>query len=408
VQSSAQVVVGAGRFAAGKVVPYQGLHDFVRQFYEALAAGGPMPASVEDARDIVNWTERVARRADAAKIEDRRRVPSTEPAIVVTGANGHLGRALVRRLLDDGERVRLFVRREPAPEIRDHPQVDVVLGELGDPAAVDRALRHATTVFHCGAAMFGPWPAHESATVEGTRNVVAACLAHGIPKLVYVSSLSVLHATGLANVIVTESSALEPSPDERGVYTRAKLEAEGIVQAAVREKHLPAVILRPGHIWSEAGPLLSPAVGMRAGGRLVMIGDPSLRLPLVHVDDVVSALLLAAKAPVSPGEVFHLVDDDPISREELAKLYIAAREPGLRVIHVPMTAVTTAAAVLGGLTRRLGRPLGPSPYRLRSGVAPLSFDCAKARRELGWHPVVKSRTALRALLSGGTPEITSR
>lgn len=403
VQSSAQVVVGAGRFAAGKVVPYQGLHDFVRQFYEALATGGPMPARVEDARDIVDWTERVARRADAAKIEDRQNVPSTEPAVVITGANGLLGRALVRRLLDDGERVRLFVRRAPAPEILHHPRVDVVLGELGDPAAVDRALRHATTVFHCGAAMAGPWPAHESATVAGTRNIVAACLAYGIPKLVYVSSLSVLHVAGLGNVTVTESSPLEPSPEERGFYTRAKLEAEKIVQDAVREKHLPAVILRPGHIWSEAGPLLSPSVGIRGGTRLVMIGDRSLRLPLVHVDDVVSALLLAAKAPVSPGEVFHLVDDDPISREELAKLYIAAREPGLRVTHVPLTMVTSAAAVLTGLTRRLGRPFGPSPYRLRSGVTPLSFDCAKAHHELGWHPAVKSRTALRTLLGDGTP-----
>jgi nucleoside-diphosphate-sugar epimerase len=251
--------------------------------------------------------------------------------------------------------------------------------------------------------MAGPWPAHESATVTGTRNIVAACLAYGIPKLVYVSSLSVLHVTGLGNVTVTESSPLEPSPEERGFYTRAKLEAEKIVQDAVREKQLPAVILRPGHIWSEAGPLLSPSVGIRGGTRLVMIGDRSLRLPLVHVDDVVSALLLAAKAPVSPGEVFHLVDDDPISREELAKLYIAAREPGLRVTHVPLTMVTSAAAVLTGLTRRLGRPFGPSPYRLRSGVTPLSFDCAKAHHELGWQPAVKSRTALRALLGDGTP-----
>jgi predicted dehydrogenase/nucleoside-diphosphate-sugar epimerase len=399
--ASAQVVVGAGRFAAGKIVPYQGLHDFVRQFYEALASGGRMPATVEDARDIVDWTERVARRADAAKLQARLQVPSTEPAIVVTGANGLLGRALVRRLLDDGERVRLFVRRPPAPDILQHPRVDVVLGELGDPAAVDQALRHATTVFHCGAAMAGPWPAHESATVTGTRNVVTACLAHGVPKLVHVSSLSVLHVTGLANVTVTESSPLEPSPDERGFYTRAKLEAERIVQDAVREQHLPAVILRPGHIWSEAGPLLSPSVGIRGGNRLVMIGDPSLRLPLVHVDDVVGAMLLAAKAPVSPGEVFHLVDDDPMTREELAKLYIAAREPGLRVTHVPLTMVTSAAAVVTGLTRRLGRPFGPSPYRLRSGVTPLRFDCAKARDELGWRPAVRSRTALRALLGAG-------
>ncbi|MGH7420909.1 MAG: NAD-dependent epimerase/dehydratase family protein, partial [Candidatus Rokuibacteriota bacterium] len=278
------------------------------------------------------------------------------------------------------------------------PQVEVVLGELGDPASVERGLANATTVFHCGAAMFGPWPTHESGTIEGTRNVAASCLAHGVEKLVHVSSLSVLHASALAGALVTESSPLEPRSEERGAYSRAKIEAEALVQAAVADKRLPAVILRPGHIWTEEGPLLSPAVGMRAGNLLVMLGDPNLLLPFVHVDDVVSALLLARETDVAPGSVFHLVDDDPMSREELARLYRAAREPGLRIVHVPIAAATTAAGVLGAVTRALGRPLGPSPYRLRSGVAPLRFDCTKALRELGWRPAVKSRAALRALL----------
>ena len=398
-QSVAGVATGAGRFALGRVMPYQGLHDFVASFYGCLANDRPMPATVESARDIVDWTERVARRADAAKDVARpHRTAPTEPSIVVTGANGLLGRALVRKLLADGERVRLFVRREPSEELRRHPQVDVVLGELGDPSAVERGLARATTVFHCGAAMFGGWPAHESSTIVGTRNVVAACQTFGVEKLVYVSSLAVLHNTALSKGLVTEASPLEPQPEERGAYTRAKLEAEGIVLAAVRAKGLPAVVLRPGHIWSEEGPLLSPAVGMRAGGTLVMLGDPEMLLPLVHVDDVVRALLLATRPGIPAGEIFHIVDDDPITRKELAQLYIRAREPKLRIVRVPMKAATAAATVLGTVTRRLGRPMGPSPYRLHSGVASMRFDCTKARRALGWEPVVRSRTALRALL----------
>jgi len=398
-QSAAGVVAGAGRFAIGRVLPYQGLHDLVREFYRCLAEGRPMPVTVESARSIVEWTEHVARPADQAKLTARPpRAAPTRPAVVVTGANGLLGRALVRRLLERGERIRLFVRREPPAAVREHPLVDVVLGDLGDPSAVERGLASATTVFHCGAAMFGAWPAHESGTIEGTRNVVASCLAYGVEKLVHVSSLSVLHNAALAGGLVSESSPLEAHPEERGAYSRAKLEAEALVRAAVADKQLPAVILRPGHIWTEDGPLLSPAVGMRAGRLLLMLGDPELLLPLVHVDDVVSALFLARQADVAPGSVFHLVDDEPISREELARLYRDAREPDLRIAHVPMGVATTAAGLLSGITRALGRPLGPSPYRLRSGVAPLRFDCTKARRELGWRPTVKSRTALRALL----------
>jgi predicted dehydrogenase/nucleoside-diphosphate-sugar epimerase len=398
-QTAVGVTTGAGRFAMGRVKPYQGLHDFVAEFYRSLASNQPVPATVESARDIVEWTERVARRADAAKDVARpRRTAPSEPAIVVSGANGLLGRALVRKLLADGERVRLFVRREPPEELRRHPQVDVVIGELGDPSAVERGLARATTVFHCGATMFGAWPAHVASTIVGTRNVVAACQTFGVERLVYVSSLAVLHNTALVQQVITEDSPLEPQSEERGAYTRAKLEAEGIVMAAVRAKDLPAVVLRPGHIWSEHGPLLSPAVGMRAGRNLIMLGDPEMLLPLVHVDDVVQALLLAAQPDVPAGEIFHIVDDDPISRQELAQLYIRAREPRLRVVRVPMKAATTAATVLGAITRRLGRPMGPSPYRLHSGVASMRFDCAKARNELGWTPAVRSRTALRALL----------
>lgn len=399
-QSATGVLLGAGRFAAGRVLPYQGLHTLVREFYRALAENRPMPVTVESARSIVDWTERVARPADAAKLAARPpRSAPPQAAVVVTGANGLLGRALVRRLLEQGERLRLFVRREPPLEIRDHPLVEVVLGDLGDPAAVARGLANATTVFHCGAAMFGSWPAHVSGTIEGTRNVLASCLAHGVKKLVYVSSLSVLDTSAVSGTVVTESSPLEPRSEERGAYSRGKFQAEALVRAAVAERHLPAVIVRPGHIWTEDGPLLSPAVGMRVGPLLVMLGDPGLRLPLVHVDDVVSALLLARDADVAPGSVFHLVDEGPIPREELARLYREAREPGLRIVRVPLVLATIAAGLLNGVTRALGRPFGPSPYRLRAGVTSFQADCSKARRELAWSPKVKSRTALHALLT---------
>jgi nucleoside-diphosphate-sugar epimerase len=109
-------------------------------------------------------------------------------------------------------------------------------------------------------------------------------------------------------------------------------------------------------------------------------------------------MILAMRNDIPAGEIFHLVDDDILSREQLARLYIAAREPRLRLMHVPMVAVTSVTGVLRGVTRLLGRPLGPSSYRLRSGVAPLPCDCTKAHTELGWKPTVKSGTALRALL----------
>jgi 2-alkyl-3-oxoalkanoate reductase len=401
ISSAAQLMWNAALFIVGQVQPYQGLHNFVQAFYESLSTSALLPASLEQGREVVRWTEQVARDADHAKAKHYSQYQSSgRPAVVVTGANGQLGRALVNRLIKEEEFVRLFVRRLPSPEILNHPQVEVVLGDLGDPAAVDRALQGATAVFHIGAAMGGGWAAYESSTITGTRNVVDACVKYHVPKMVYLSSLSVIDWAGHpANQPVTESATLEPSPQQRGYYTQAKLEAERIVRAAAQEHGLAVVILRPGQIWSENSPLISAAVGIRARDRLVVIGDDSNLLPLVHVDDVVEAIVLATQSTFRNGEVFQFVDNELMSREELVRLYTLKREPRLQVSRIPLKLACFFASGVEVLANLLKRPAPISPYRLRSAVAPLVFDCAKAREQLGWQPRVHTRTTLRKLLT---------
>lgn len=401
VSSASQLLWNAALFVTGQIQPYQGLHNFVRAFYESLATSDVMPASLDHAREVVRWTEEVARDADHAKAKFYSQYqPGNRPAVVVTGANGLLGTAFVNRLIQEEEFIRLFVRRLPPPEILDHPQIEVVLGDLGDPEAVDGALAGATAVFHLGAAMGGSWAAHEAATITGTRNVVEACLKHDVPKMMHVSSLSVIDWAGHpANQPVTESATLEPMPQQRGYYTQAKLEAERIVRAAAQERGLPAVILRPGQIWSEKSSLITAAVGIRAGSHLVVIGDDSNLPPFVHVDDVVEAIVLATQSSFRHGEVFQLVDGELISRAELVRLYTTTREPQLNVTRIPMKLACFVARSVEWLAQILERPASVSPYRLRSAVAPLVFDCAKAREQLGWQPRVHTRDTLRKLLT---------
>jgi nucleoside-diphosphate-sugar epimerase len=144
---------------------------------------------------------------------------------------------------------------------------------------------------------------------------------------------------------------------------------------------------------------MSAAVGVRFGNRLVVIGDDSNLLPFVHVNDVVEAIVLATQSDFSHGEVFQMVDDELISREELVRLYTAGREPQLRVTHISLKLASVLARCVEWLATTLKRPAPVSPYRLRSAVAPLVFDCAKARDQLGWRPHVHTRDALRQLLA---------
>jgi len=262
IQPLIDVPIGVWKFLRKQVQPFQGIRNLVADFYKRLAAGEPPPVSIDDAAQVVFWVEKIARaaEADAAARLAKFKTAATVPYLV-TGASGSLGGAVVRRLVGEGKKVRVMVRRIPEKPVEG---VEYVFGNLGDPEAVDRAVKGAETVIHVGAAMKGGWPEHLGGTVVGTRNVVESVLRHKTRQLVHISSMSVIDwASSSAGVAVSEQTALEPRAEERGAYTRAKLEAERIVAEAVAIRGLPAVILRPGQIFGSGIPLLNGAVARR-------------------------------------------------------------------------------------------------------------------------------------------------
>jgi predicted dehydrogenase/nucleoside-diphosphate-sugar epimerase len=389
----AQVPLNALRFLRGRLLPYHGLQMLVAEVYERLAAGAPgPPVSVADARPIVEWTERIAREADRAKEGFLARFPRTLSATVaVTGATGCIGRRLLARLLAEGQRVRVLVRRAPPPEIMGEPRVEVVYGDLGDPEAVDRLVAGAEIVYHLGATMRGSPGDFARGTVAGTRNVVESVLRHRVARLVYVSSLGVLHAAvARPGTIAREEWPLEPRPARRGAYAQSKLQAEQVVRDAVARRHLPAVILRPGQVVGGDAPLLTPAVARRVGGALVVLGDGSLALPLVHVEDVVDAILAAARSTAFDGSVFHIVDAERVSQNDVARVAAGAA----RIVHVPRGVAYALALGVEGVAALAGRSAPLSRYRLRSALAPMAYDCTAARERLGWQPRLGVRQAL--------------
>jgi nucleoside-diphosphate-sugar epimerase len=285
--------------------------------------------------------------------------------------------------------VRALVRRPPA-EVP--PGVTVELGDLGDPDAVDRAVRGVGMVVHAGAAMRGGWEEHERSTVSGTRNVVEACRRHGVRKLVHISSLSVVDWAGSAGGVLSEDSPCEPHPERRGHYTRAKLEAERIVRAAVADGGLPALILRPGQIFGGALPLLTAAVARRLGRRWVVLGDGRLGLPLVYLDDVVDAVAAALDAPLAGGEIIQLVDPHRLTQDEVLA---AALPSGSRTGHLPRALLFAAGWLSEVLLAPLRRQSPVSVYRLRSALARLDFGSERARQLLGWTPRVGVAEGIR-------------
>ncbi len=386
-------------FLRKKVRPYHGLQDLVARFYEALETGAPVPVSISEAIPVVEWTERVARAADQDGCERKQRFRLSESVpVLVTGASGGLGSAVVERLRAQGMRVRVLVRRLPeeAPE-----GMEIAQGDLGDPVAVDRAVRGAEMVIHVGAAMKGGWDEHYGGTVLGTRHVIDACLKHGVHKLVHISSLSVVDWAGApAGSRLSEVTPLEPRAEDRGAYTRAKLEAEQLVTQAVQENGLPAVILRPGQIFGGRIPLVTPAVARRVGKRWLTLGNGKLPLPLVYLDDVVDAIMLAAEGDLCRGEIVQLVDPEELNQNDVIKLAVGKQA---KVIHAPRALVFGAGKLSEILLGMLGRKSPLSIYRLNSALTPRLFESSCAQKLLGWEPRVGVCEGIRRVVQSAKP-----
>ncbi len=393
IQPLIDVPVNVIKFVRKEIQAYQGLRDLVADFYRRLDAGEPPPVSIDDAIAIIPFIEQVARAAEADHDANLARF-KTSPHIpyVVTGASGSLGSAIVKRLLADGKKVRAFVRRIPE---RPMPGVEYAFGNLGDPDAVDKAIAGAEIVLHVGASMKGGWPEHLGGTVVGTQNVIDAVRKHKVRQLVHISSMSVVDWAGsVGKGNVSETAGLEPRADERGAYTRAKLEAERkVVDAAAAG--LPCVILRPGQIFGGGIPLVNGAVARRAGGRWLILGDGKLELPLVYIDDVVDAIFAAVDKKLTHGELIQLIDGEHLTQTDVLEL----AGGGAKVMKVPRSIVFALGKLSEYPLNALGRPSPIAKYRLQSALARLHYESDVATKLLGWHPRVGVREGIRRVTS---------
>jgi predicted dehydrogenase/nucleoside-diphosphate-sugar epimerase len=383
-------------FIMKKRKPYQGLHNLLAAFYESINNGKPLPVSIQEAKTVVHWTESLARQADKDYKPWNELNPTTKKgAILVTGGNGGVGSAVVASLLKEDKQVRILVRRPPK-DANANSNVEYVVGDLGNPAVVAEAVKDTSAVVHVGATMSGDWDAFQGGTIEGTKNVLAAMQQHNVKKLVYISSMSVVDWAGSDQAtVVDESASLEPRSDERGAYTKSKLEAEKLVVEASKTGYVDSVILRPGQIFGGKLPLMTGAVRRKAGSVSIVLGDGKLTLPMIYIDDVVHAINLSLEKEVESGTIVQLVDPSLWTQRDVIK---ASGEKG-KVIYLPRAFVFG----IGGLSEKvlglIGKQSPFARYRLSSALARLKFESDRAEKVLGWKPIIGVKEGIQKCLS---------
>ncbi|MCE7032678.1 NAD-dependent epimerase/dehydratase family protein [Lysobacter sp. GX 14042] len=316
--------------------------------------------------------------------------------VLVTGATGRLGGALVRRLAASGQAVRVLVRAGSDQRAIDatcaaFPQarIERVTGSLDPPRHLDEALAGVELVYHLAAAMRGGPAAVLGGTLGTSRQLLQALAGRPRPpRVLLVSSLSVYGTATLADhATVDEDTPLEPHPCERDLYAYAKLEQERLFRDHCGRQGIPLAVVRPGVLHEDR----AGAPGARVGfgpwrGLFVLLGGDN-PLPLVHVDSCAAALVHVAAHARFDADTYNLVDPDPPTCREALARYRAARGGQLLVVPVPPPLLRVAAAlfpVLHALSH--GRvPLLLSPYRRRTTWRPLHYPAGRLHA-LGFRP----------------------
>jgi nucleoside-diphosphate-sugar epimerase len=289
-------------------------------------------------------------------------------------------------LLERREEVRALVRPGEDVSRLIHPNVEIFRGDLTDSASLEAAVCSVDRVFHC-AARSGPWGPriqYELVNVRGLKTLVEAALAAGVRRFVHVSSITV-HG----NDVRGTADETAPLRVEANPYSWSKVLGERLLSRMIREHRAPVTIVRPGWIY---GPRSTASFARFASligqGKMVLIGAGHNHLPLVYVRDVAQGMLLASESVHSVGQVYLLVNDEPVTQRDYLNAIateLGAPPPSRRIPYRLALHLAATAELAGRLTRREN----PPPL-MRYGVNLLGgenrFLIGRARSELGFSP----------------------
>jgi dihydroflavonol-4-reductase len=302
--------------------------------------------------------------------------------VLVTGASGFVGSAVVAALLAQGRSVRALVRATSSLANLPREGVETAQGDLRDPKAIEAAMRDVRFLFHV-AADYRLWARDPgeimTANIEGTRNVMRAASHAGVARIVYTSSVATLAlregAAADESVGLDENQAI-------GAYKRSKIAAERLVEEMIGQG-LPAIIVNPSTPIGPRDGRPTPTGRIlieAARGRMPAYVDTGLNL--VHVDDVAAGHLAALKTG-RIGERYILGGDDVALGDMLAEIaaMVGRKPPRVKLPRAPLFPLALAAEAIAHFT-------GREPFATRDGLRMakyrMFFSSAKAERELGY------------------------
>ncbi|HEY9268122.1 MAG TPA: SDR family oxidoreductase [Methylotenera sp.] len=301
-------------------------------------------------------------------------------AVLVTGANGFVGAAVLQRLaLTNGFSPRAAVRNAVHAQ-----QVSI---DLAAPGNWQQALQGLQCVVHCAARVHvmndsssDPLTAFRKINVEGTLSLARQAAAAGVKRFIFLSSVKV---NGEQTLLGQPYSA-DATPAPLDAYGVSKLEAEQALRGLGAETGMEMVIIRPVLVYGPGvGANFHSMMSWLAKGIPLPLGAIHNLRSLVAVDNLVDLIVTCIEHPAAANQTFLVSDDEDVSTSQLLRRLAAALGKPVRLLPLPAWLLATVATLLG--KRAVAQRLCGS----------LQVDISKTKAVLGWAPPVTLDLALQ-------------
>ncbi len=311
--------------------------------------------------------------------------------ILITGATGFVGKALVQRLLADDESRRLVVAVRRGGQRWPEQVLPTVTGDLNPSTDWSIALEGVAVVVHSAARVHvmhdteaDPLTAFRVVNVDGTLNLARQAAAEGVKRFVFISSVKVNGESTPPGRAFTEADP----PNPQDAYGQSKHEAEQGLRQLSADTGMEVVIIRPPLVYGP-GVKANFAALMRAvqRGMPLPLGAVHNQRSLVALDNLVDFIVTCITHPQAANQAFLVSDGQLLSTTELVRGMAQAAGVSARLLPVPVWALQAGASLLGK---------DDTAQRLCGN---LQVDMSKARSLLGWVPPVSVKEGLRRAMA---------
>jgi nucleoside-diphosphate-sugar epimerase len=313
--------------------------------------------------------------------------------ILVTGATGFLGSALVTELIKQQQQIRVLVRDEQKAREQFGETVSIIPGEITDARQVQKAVNGATEIYHLVGRLYHPsipTELYRATHVEGTSILLAACQGQShLRRIIHCSTTGVFGVTG--KTPAAENAPVAPT----NPYEATKLEGELLALRAYQEQGLPVSVVRPGLVY---GPgdlhLLGFFSSIKKGLFRVIDGGRALLHP-IYIDDMISAFLLCSQRPEALGRSYNIAGERPVTLRELATAIAHALDKELPSGSIPLWLANLAADIFAVVPGFEGERAPLTRSRVRFLTNSRVYNCRRAEYELGFKATVDLEKGMR-------------